>query len=94
MNFKPLYDRLIIKPNEADQMTAGGLYIPSTAQEKSQLGTDVEAGDGRIENGVRIPLTCSIGDTVLYGKYAGTEIEIEKTTYIIIKESDILAYQK
>lgn len=93
MNYKPIADRVIIQPNDTNEITPGGIYIPETAKEKSQLGKVVAVGAGRIDNGTKIPMDCVVGDTVLYGKYSGTEIVIDDVTYLIMKENEILAIQ-
>ncbi|MEM8560266.1 MAG: co-chaperone GroES [Bacteroidota bacterium] len=87
---KPLADRVVVKPQEAETQTAGGLYIPDTAKEKPQRGTVVAVGPGRVENGNKIDMTVQEGDTVLYGKYAGTEIALDGDDVLIMRESDIL----
>lgn len=87
MNVKPLHDRVIVKPAPSEEKTAGGLFIPDTAKEKPQRGTVVAAGPGKKEE----PMMVKAGDTVLYGKYAGTEINIDGNEYLIMRESDILA---
>jgi len=92
MNVKPLADRVIIRPLEAETKTAGGIIIPDSAQEKPQKGEIVAVGPGRVdETGKPIPMTLKKGDTVLYGKYAGTEVTIENEDYTIMRESDVLA---
>lgn len=83
----PLHDRVIIKPAPAEEKTAGGIIIPDTAKEKPQRGTVVAAGAGKKDE----PVTVKVGDTVLYGKYAGTEIQIKGEDLLIMRESDILA---
>ena len=83
----PLHDRVIVKPAAAEEKTAGGIIIPDTAKEKPQRGTIVAAGPGKKDE----PVTVKSGDTVLYGKYAGTEITIEGEDFLIMRESDILA---
>src|SRR5918998_77094 len=83
----PLHDRVIVKPAKAEEKTAGGIIIPDTAKEKPQRGTVVAAGPGKKDE----PVTVKIGDTVLYGKYGGTEISVENGEYLIMRESDILA---
>ena len=83
----PLHDRVIVKPNAAEEKTAGGIIIPDTAKEKPQKGTVMAAGPGKKDEIV----TVKAGDTVLYGKYAGTEIQVEGGDYLIMRESDILA---
>lgn len=87
LNIKPLADRVIIEPSAAEDKTAGGIIIPDTAKEKPQRGTVVAAGPGKKDE----PLTVKVGDVVLYGKYAGTEITVEGNDYLIMRESDIVA---
>ena len=87
MNIKPLADRVLIEPAQAEEKTAGGIYIPDTAKEKPQRGKVVAAGPGTAEN----PITVKVGDVVLYGKYSGTELEFEGQGYLMMRESDILA---
>jgi len=82
---KPLHDRVIVKPAEKTDKTAGGIIIPDTAQEKPQRGEVVAVGGGKVDE----PLTVKVGDTVLFGKYSGTEIELEGEKYLLLKESDI-----
>jgi chaperonin GroES len=85
VNVKPLHDRVIVKPEEKAEKTAGGIIIPDTAQEKPQRGEVVAVGSGKVDE----PLTVKVGDTVLFGKYSGTEIELEGEKYLLMKESDI-----
>jgi chaperonin GroES len=87
----PLADRVAIRPLEETEQMRGGLYIPDTAKEKPQQGEIIAAGPGRIEKGERVPMELKVGDRVLYGKYSGTEVTIEDDTFLIIKESDVLA---
>ncbi|WP_338090247.1 co-chaperone GroES [Polluticoccus soli] len=87
VNITPLHDRVIVKPAAAEEKTAGGIIIPDTAKEKPQRGIVVAAGPGKKDE----PMTVKSGDTVLYGKYAGTEISLEGADYLIMRESDILA---
>ncbi|MDL2313166.1 co-chaperone GroES [Bacteroidales bacterium OttesenSCG-928-B11] len=87
VNIKPLADRVLVEPAEAEQKTAGGIIIPDTAKEKPQKGTVVSVGPGKKDE----PMTLKEGDKVLYGKYSGTEINIDGTNYLIMKESDIYA---
>ena len=87
----PLADRVAIRPLEETEQMRGGLYIPDTAKEKPQQGEIIAAGPGRVEKGERVPMELKGGDKVLYGKYAGTEVTIEDDTFLIIKESDVLA---
>ena len=84
---KPLADRVLVEPLEAETKTASGIIIPDTAKEKPQKGTVVAVGPGTKDE----PLTVKVGDTVLYGKYAGTELKLERTEYLMMRESDILA---
>ncbi|MDA8947738.1 co-chaperone GroES [Flavobacteriaceae bacterium] len=87
ISIKPLADRVLIEPAAAETKTSSGIFIPDTAKEKPQKGTVVAVGTGTKEN----PITVSVGDSVLYGKYAGTELQHEGVDYLIMKESDILA---
>lgn len=87
VNVTPLHDRVIVKAAAAEEKTAGGIIIPDTAKEKPQRGVVIAAGPGKKDE----PVTVKSGDTVLYGKYAGTEIQIDGQDYLIMRESDILA---
>jgi chaperonin GroES len=87
VNIKPLADRVLIEPKEAEEKTASGLYIPNTAKEKPQRGTVVATGPGKKDE----PMEVKVGDEVLYGKYSGTEISVENKDYLIMRVSDILA---
>jgi chaperonin GroES len=87
VNIKPLADRVLIEPKEAEEKTASGLYIPNTAKEKPQRGTVVATGPGKKDE----PMEVKVGDEVLYGKYSGTEISVEGKDYLIMRVSDILA---
>ncbi len=87
VNVKPLADRVLVEPAAAETKTAGGLIIPDTAKEKPQKGKIIAVGNGKPEE----PMTVKVGDSVLYGKYAGTEIQIEGKEYLIMRESDIYA---
>jgi chaperonin GroES len=92
MNVKPLADRVIVEALEAAEKTAGGLYIPDNAKEKPQKGRIVAAGPGKLSDaGSLMKMEVKAGDTVLYGKYSGTEVQIEGKEYLIMRESDILA---
>jgi chaperonin GroES len=92
MKIKPLADRVVIQPAEAEEKVKGGIIIPDTAKEKPQKGKIVAAGPGKTsEEGKLIPMAVKVGDTVLYGKYSGTEITIDNEEYLIVRESDILA---
>ena len=91
-NLKPLGDRLVVKPQEQVQMTASGLALPETAKEKPQQGEVIAVGPGRRDdNGKRVPMDVSVGDTVLYAKYGGTEVKVNDDKVLVLKESDILA---
>ena len=87
LNIKPLADRVLVEPLEAETKTASGIIIPDTAKEKPQKGTVVAVGSGTKEN----PITVKVGDNVLYGKYSGTELQHDGKDYLIMKESDIFA---
>lgn len=87
VNIRPLHDRVIVKSAEAETKSAGGIIIPDTAKEKPQKGTVMAVGTGKPDE----PMTVKVGDTVLYGKYAGTEISMDGDDYLIMRESDILA---
>ena len=84
---RPLADRVLIEPKEAETKTASGIYIPDTAKEKPQQGVVLAAGPGKKDE----PMEVKVGDNVLYGKYAGTEVTVDGRTYLIVKQSDILA---
>ena len=89
---KPLGDRLVIKPIEQEETTASGLVLPETAKEKPMQGKVLAAGPGaRKDDGARVELDVSVGDTVLYAKYAGTEVKVDSSKYLILKETDVLA---
>jgi chaperonin GroES len=87
VNIKPLADRVLVEPAAAEQKTAGGIIIPDTAKEKPQKGTVVAVGNGKKDE----PMTVKVGDKVLYGKYSGSEITVDGSDYLIMRESDILA---
>ena len=92
VNVKPLADRVVVSPLEDEEQMRGGLYIPDTAKEKPQSGKIVAVGEGKLsEEGVRIAPDVEVGQTVLYGKYSGTEVTVEGEEYLILRESDILA---
>jgi chaperonin GroES len=91
MKVKPLADRVLIKPLEPEEMK-GGIIIPDTAKEKPQQGEVMEVGPGKVtDEGKKIPLELKKGDKVLYGKYSGTEVTIDDTEYMVMREDDILA---
>ena len=85
VNFKPLADRVLVEPAPAEQKTASGIIIPDTAKEKPLRGTVIAAGSGKKDE----PMSVNVGDSVLYGQYAGTEIKIDGANYLIMRESDI-----
>jgi len=87
VSIKPLADRVLVEPAEAEETTSSGIIIPDTAKEKPQKGSIVAVGNGKKDE----PLTVKVGDTILYGKYAGTEITVEGKEYLIMRESDIFA---
>jgi chaperonin GroES len=91
LGVKPLSDRVVILPKEESEEMRGGLYIPDTAKEKPQQGNIVAVGPGRFEEGKRVPMELSEGQTVLYGKYSGTEVTLDNEQYLIVKEADVLA---
>jgi chaperonin GroES len=91
MNFRPLHDRIVVKRLESETKTASGLIIPETAKEKPVEGEVVAVGTGaRTESGSIIPMDVKTGDRVLFGKWSGTEIKIDGTEYLVMKESDIV----
>ena len=91
MKFKPLHDRVVVKPLELDTKTAGGIIIPDTAKEKPMEGKVVAVGAGaRDEQGKVQPLDVKAGDSILFGKWSGTEVKIDGQDYLIMKESDIM----
>jgi chaperonin GroES len=87
VKIKPLADRVLVKPAPAEEKTAAGIIIPDTAKEKPQKGTVVAVGPGKKDE----PMSVKVGDKVLYGKYAGTELTIDGSNYLIMRESDIVA---
>jgi chaperonin GroES len=87
MKIKPLADRVLVEPAPAEEKTAGGIIIPDTAKEKPQRGKVVAVGNGKPDE----PMTVKVGDSVLYGKYSGTELSMEGADYLMMRESDILA---
>ena len=91
-NFKPLGERVVVKPSEGEQTTKGGIYLPDTAKEKPQEGEVIAVGPGRVsEDGSRIPMELTKGDRVIYSKFAGTEYKDGDDEYLILRESDVLA---
>ena len=88
---KPLEDRIVVQPSDAEQTTASGIVIPDTAKEKPQEGTVLAVGPGRFEDGKLVPLDVAEGDEVVFSKYGGTEIQYAGEDYLILRESDLLA---
>jgi chaperonin GroES len=92
MNVKPLADRILVKPLEPEEKTKGGIIIPDNAKEKPQKGEVIAVGPGKIaDNGQKIVMELKKGDTVLYGKYSGTEVTVDGQELLIVRESDVLA---
>ncbi len=91
MNIRPLYDRIVVKRIEQDEVMQGGLYIPDTAKEKPQEGEVVAVGKGkRLEDGKLVPLDVQVGDRILFGKYSGSDIKIDGVEYMIMREDEVL----
>lgn len=91
MKFRPLHDRVLVERVESEEKTAGGIIIPETAKEKPQQGKVIAAGNGaRDEQGKVHALDVKVGDTILFGKWSGTEVKLDGTEYLIMKESDIM----
>jgi chaperonin GroES len=91
MKLRPLSDRVIVKQSEAEEKTASGILLPDTAKEKPTRGKVISAGPGKNDDkGHRMPLSVKAGDTIVYGKYSGTDIEVDGVKYVILRESDIL----
>ncbi|HUW83523.1 MAG TPA: co-chaperone GroES [Phycisphaerae bacterium] len=89
---RPMDDRLLVAPAQAEEVTSGGIVLPDTAQEKPQRGKVLAVGPGRLlDSGERGEIDVKVGDEVFYGKYSGTEIEMDGREYVILKESDVLA---
>ena len=91
MKLLPLFDKIVVQPIESEETTASGLYLPTSAQEKPQTAKVVAVGEGGIVDGKEIKMVVSVGDVVLYSKYAGNEYKIDGQTYVIIRQSDVLA---
>jgi chaperonin GroES len=92
VNLRPLDDRVVVKPLEAEEVTAGGIVLPDSAREKPQRGKVVAVGPGKLlDSGNRGQLSVSVGDEVIFGKYGGSEVEVDGVDYKILRESDILA---
>lgn len=91
MNIKPLGDRVVIKVKKEEEKTKSGIVLPDTAKEKPQEGTVVAVGSGEVVDGKKVELEVKEGDQVIFSKYAGTEIKLDKEEYLILKQNDILA---
>jgi len=92
MSYRPLGDRILVKPKESEEKTKSGIVLPDSAKEKPQEGDVISVGEGaRDDKGKRIPMEIKKGDTILYSKYSGTEVKIDGVEHLIIKESDVLA---
>jgi len=92
MKIRPLQDRLLLRPSEGEEKTAGGIIIPDTAKEKPQEGTVIAAGKGKVRDDGKItPLDVKVGDRVLYGKYSGSEVTVAGEKHVILREEDVLA---
>ncbi len=91
MTLKPLHDRIIVRPAKAEETTKGGIILPDTAKEKPMQGEIIATGKGRVENGNLIELEVKVGDKVLYGKYSGTEINVDGEELLMMRESDVFA---
>lgn len=91
MKFRPLHDRILVERVESEEVTKGGIILPDTAKEKPQQGKVIAVGNGKkTEDGKLIPLEIKVGEIILFGKYSGSEIKIEGTEYLIMKEDDVL----
>jgi chaperonin GroES len=92
INLKPLDDRVVVEPSEAEEVTAGGIVLPDTAKEKPQRGTVLAVGPGKLlDSGERGKLSVTVGDEVIFGKYSGSDVEVDGREVKIVRESDILA---
>ena len=91
MKFRPLHDRVVVKRVTADEKSAGGIIIPDTAQEKPSQGEVIAVGPGRREKSELVPMELKVGDRVVYGKYSGTQVELDGEEIILIKEADVIA---
>lgn len=93
INIRPLEDRIVVQPFEAEERTAGGIVLPDSAREKPMMGRVVAIGPGKLleKSGERGQMSCKVGDTVLYGKYSGTEVELNGDDVVILRETDVLA---
>ena len=95
LKIRPLDDRIVVEPFQAEERTAGGIVLPDSAREKPQQGKVVAAGPGKLmeKTGERGQMSLKVGDSVFYGKYSGTEIEVDGADFVILRESDVLAVQ-
>ncbi|MFM2001846.1 MAG: molecular chaperone GroES [Planctomycetota bacterium] len=92
VNLRPLDDRIVVQPSEAEETTAGGIVLPDSAREKPQRGTVIAVGPGKLlDSGKRGEVSVKVGDVVIYGRYGGSEVEVDGKEYKILRESDILA---
>ena len=91
MKIKPLYDRILLEPEKTKEKTLGGIMLPETAQEKSQMGKVLAVGDGGALDGNNHKIQVKVGDRVLYSKYAGTEICVDNINYVVVRQTDVLA---
>ena len=91
MQIRPLHDRVIVKRLEVERTTASGIVIPDNAGEKPDQGEVIAVGPGKVENGNRIEMSVKVGDTVLFNKYAGTEVKLDGVEHLVMREDDILA---
>lgn len=95
INYAPLGDRVIVEPQSAEQTTKSGIVLPDTAQEKPQSGVVIAVGPGRVsDEGKSVPMNVKEGDVVIYAKYGGTELKVDGTGYLIVRENDILAVKR
>jgi chaperonin GroES len=96
LKIRPLDDRVVVERFEAEERTRGGIVLPDTAREKPQIGKVIATGPGKLleKSGERGKMSLKVGDTVFYGKYTGTEVEIEGDKFVILRESDVLAVQE
>ena len=90
MGFKPIGDRVVIKPVAVEEVTKSGIVLPGSAQEKPQQGEVIAVGDGVYQNGVKIPMEVKVGDRVVYGKFGGTDVKLDGEEYVIMSEKDII----
>jgi chaperonin GroES len=91
MKIKPLNDRIVVFRSEVEEVTDGGLFIPETGKEKPQEGLVIEVGSGKLVNNQFVPLDVKVGDKVLFGKYSGTEVTVDKVDFLILREDEIFA---